>query len=242
MSTFKDILADMSSVLFPSLCPICGDELLDNEHFFCTACRFRAPQTNFCRNADNPMTRRLEGLLPVERASAFIWFIDGSPWQDFIHRFKYSDRWLYARQIGEWFGSELAESGLYNDIDLVVPIPLHPIKRMKRTYNQSEYLADGVAAALGAKVDRHSVIRHVNNSSQTTRSEHERWENVEEIFSVRRPDALRNKHILLVDDVFTTGATIVSCGNAIIRALGQDNVRISVATLATTQRSMAIDK
>lgn len=242
MSMFKEIVQSVLGLFFPPECPVCGDLLADNEHFICTACRFRAPLTNFWREADNPMTRRMDGLLPVHRAAAFLWFIDGSSWQQLIHRFKYSGKWLYARRLGEWFGHELADSGLYGDVDVVVPVPLHWRKRIRRGYNQAEYIADGIASSLGVKVDRHSVLRRVNNPSQTRNSAIERWENVDGIFGVRNPDALRGKHILLVDDVFTTGATMVSCGSAIADALGADNVRISIATIAVTQRSMAIDR
>lgn len=242
MSTFSEISDALLSVLLPPHCPACGVLLAQNEYFLCTECRFKAPLTRFWREAANPMTQRFEGLLPVERASAFMWFIEGSVWQRLIHNFKYHDCWFYATRFGEWYGGELADSGLYDDVDLVVPIPLHWCKRIKRRYNQSEYLADGIAKALGVKVDRRSVVRTVNNPSQTRNHAHERWDNVEGIFGVRRPEALKGKHILLVDDVFTTGATIISCGTAIIKALGEENVRLSVATLAATQRSMSLDR
>ena len=242
MSMLRRILGDMFGLFFPPQCPVCGDLLADNEHFICTACRFRAPLTNFWKDADNPMIRRMDGLLPVENAAAFWWFIDGSDWQRIIHRFKYAGRWRFARRIGEWFGSELAESGTFSNIDIIVPVPLHWRKRIRRGYNQSEYIADGIAEALGAKVDRRSVRRRVNNPSQARNSANERWDNVDGIFAVRNAEALRGKHILLVDDVFTTGATMVSCGTAIIEALGAENVRLSIATVAITQRSMAIDR
>ena len=239
---FSDTLGWLTEALFPRVCPVCGDRLLPAEYFVCTACRFAVPMTGFCREASNPMTRRLEGLLPVERAAAFMWFVDGSRWQRLIHDFKYSGKWLYARRLGEWFGSEMADSGLWHDIDAVVPVPLHWRKRMSRGYNQSEYIADGIASALGTKVDRRSVVRRVNNPSQTRNSALERWENVDGIFGVRNPEALKGRHLLLVDDVFTTGATLVSCGSAIIEAVGSENVRLSLATSAVTQRSMAIDR
>lgn len=241
MSMFRQLLEDVTGVFFPRECPVCGDLLADNEYFVCTACRFRAPMTRFWLCADNPMVRRMDGLLPVRNASAFLWYVDGSAWQRLIHRFKYSGRWLYARRIGEWFGSELADSGLYSDVDVVIPVPLHWRKRISRGYNQAEYIADGVASAIGAEVDRRSVMRRVNNPSQTRNSARERWENVEGVFAVRNPEALRGKHILLVDDVFTTGATMVSCGSAILQSVGGE-ATLSIATIAVTQHSMAIDK
>lgn len=232
----------LANLIFPPVCPLCNDLLADNERFVCTGCRFRAPLTMFWEQPDNPMTRRLDGLLPVRHASALLWFIHGSKWQFIIHQFKYKGQWRYAYLLGEWFGSRMAESGLYADVDVVVPVPLHWAKRLWRSYNQAEYIADGIASALGVKVDRRSVVRRVNNPSQTRNSANERWNNVDGIFAVRNPEALRGKHILLVDDVFTTGATMVSCGTAIIKSLGLEDVRISIATIAVTQNSMAMDR
>lgn len=241
MSMLRRIAGDILGLLFPRICPVCGDLLVDNERFICTACRYRAPLTDFCNLAENPMTERLAGLLPARNASAFLWYIPDSGWQRMIHSFKYDGKWLYARRIGEWFGSQLADSGLYGDIDLIVPVPLHWRKRLRRGYNQSEYIADGIASAMGVEVDRRSVVRRINNPSQTRRTAVDRWNNVEGIFSVRRPEALRGKHILIVDDVFTTGATIIECGSAILASVGGDAV-LSVATIAVSQHHMAFDR
>lgn len=240
MSMLKRILTDIFHLFFPPVCPVCDGDMTEGEHFICTSCRMRAPLTGLCDEADNPMVRRLDGLLPVERASAMIWFIDGSGWQQMIHSFKYGGKWRYARLAGEWYGAQLRRSGLYDDIDVIVPVPLHYRKRLRRGYNQSEYLADGIASALGVKVERRCVVRCKNNPSQTSNTAAERWRNVEGIFHVRNAGPLRGKHILLVDDVFTTGATIVSCGEEILRSV--EGARLSVATLAVTQRSMALDR
>lgn len=241
MSTFRDIIESMAGIIFPPRCPVCGQALAGTELFICTSCRYRAPLTDMWRTADNPMLNRLEGLLPVAHASAFMWYVDNSSWRRLVHDFKYRDKWFYATRLGRWFGSELADSGNYSGIDVVVPVPLHWRKRLRRGYNQSEYLADGIAAALGAKVDRRSVRRRVHTPSQTTNTANERWNNVEGIFEVRHPEALRGKHILLVDDVFTTGATMVSCGTAILQALGSENVKLSIATIAATKHMMAAE-
>ena len=242
MSMLKTIVNDIADFIFPPVCPACGEELARTEHFVCTACRFRAPLTNLWMEADNPMVRRLDGLLPVEHASALMWFIDGSPWQEIIHQFKYAGKWRYARELGEWYGALLADTTTGGDVDVVVPVPLHWRRRISRGYNQSELIADGIASMLGVKVDSRSLCRHVNNPSQTLGNADYRWKNADGIFSVRNPQALYGKHLLLVDDIFTTGATMVSCGSAIVKSLGADNVKISIATIAVTQRSMAIDK
>jgi ComF family protein len=133
--------------------------------------------------------------------------------------------------MGRWYGEVLRESGEYDDVDVIVPIPLHPKKILKRGYNQSFYIAKGIAKELGSVVDSRSVKRVVNNPSQTTKSGTMRWQNVERIFRVSHPEHLHGKHILIVDDVLTTGATISSCVTA-ISALVPD-CRISIASLAT---------
>lgn len=228
---------DLSSLIFPTLCPVCGSMMSDGERFVCTACRYRIPMTGFCREADNPMWRRFWGLVPVERAAALFWFIEGSQWRRLIHDFKYGGKWVSALHLGRWLGAELAAGGLFADADVVVPIPLHWRKRLARGYNQSEYIAEGVAHSLGIPCDFRSVRRRVNNPSQTQQRHGERWDNVAGIFAVRRPERLRGKHVLLVDDVFTTGATVISCAEAIVEACGGD-VRVSVATLAVSRKML----
>jgi ComF family protein len=155
-----------------------------------------------------------------------------------VHRFKYGGEWRAAYDMGRWYGAELRESGLYADVDVVVPVPLHLGRRLWRGYNQSEYIARGIARELGVEVDARSVRRHRYNSSQTSQRADERWDNVEGIFRVKRPERLHGKHILLVDDVFTTGATIMSLGSTILSAV--ENVRLSVAVLATSRHSLRL--
>jgi ComF family protein len=174
--------------------------------------------------------------MPVERAAAFLWYVEGSQWREAIHRFKYGNMWRTAYNLGRWYGAYLKQSGLYDDVDAVVPVPLHWWRRLTRGYNQSEYLADGIAKCLGAKVERRAIYRSRYNRTQTSRSHSERWQNVEGIFAVRNAERLQGRHILLVDDVFTTGATIMSLGETILAAA--PDARLSVATLAATPRSL----
>lgn len=238
MSIFCDIsgvVLDAMSLFMPRTCLICGRPLLENEGSVCILCRYNIPLTGFAKRKDNPVKLIFENMMPVESATAMFWFIGGTEWQRVIHKFKYSGRWFFAQKMGEWLGEELRDSGNFDDVDLIIPIPLHFRRRLMRGYNQSEQLALGVGRKLGVKCDFGSVRRCVYNDSQTSKIDVERWDNVEEIFEVRNAKRLRGRHILLVDDVITTGATISSCATTIIRACEGD-VRISVASLAVSRR------
>lgn len=238
MSILCDISAialDVASLFMPRSCLACGRVLLEGEESVCLACRYNIPLTNYAKNKENPVKLLFDNVLPVESAMAMFWFVGGTEWQRIIHNFKYHGRWYFAQKMGEWLGEELTDSGNFEDIDLIIPIPLHFRRRLRRGYNQSEQLAIGVARKMGVAYDFRAVRRHLYNESQTLKSRTERWDNVEEIFEVRRAERLRGRHILLVDDVLTTGATITSCASAIIKACGGD-VRISVASLAVSRR------
>ena len=147
-------------------------------------------------------------------------------------------RRCWAREMGAWYGRYLRESGLYDDVEVVVPLPLHPFKRCRRGYNQSEYIAEGIAAQLGVEVDRRSVSRVRNTASQALKLRRERAGNVEDAFAVCRPERLAGRHVLLVDDVMTTGSTLLSCASAILR--DAPGCRISIAALAVSQRELGV--
>ncbi len=238
MSTLSDFVDDLLALLFPPHCAVCGELLTDGEQAVCTLCRTMAPLTDYPQRIDNPVRQRCLAQIPVERASGFIFFTEGSGWRDLIHSFKYRGRWRLARALGHWYGSALRRSGLYDTVDVVVPLPLHPMKRMRRGYNQSEYIADGIAAELGVGVERSNVFRRRNTPSQTRLPRRERARNVVDAFAVKHPERLAGCHILLVDDVMTTGATLISCAQAIRAAV--PDCRISIAALAVLRHEMGI--
>lgn len=238
MSILNDLVRDLMSLLSPPRCPVCGEPLARGEHVVCTYCRATAPLTGFWHEADNPVFRKFWGLVPIERASGFLFFVHGSGWRNLIHGFKYRAAWRSARAMGEWYGRCLKESGLYDDVDLVVPLPLHPLKRIRRGYNQSEYIAEGIAAQLGVGIDRRSVRRRRNTAAQTLKPRRERARNVEDAFAVRRPGQLEGRHILLIDDVLTTGSTLASCAAEILRAVPA--CRVSIAALAVSKHELGM--
>ena len=229
-------LKDISRLFFPRVCAACGCVLPETGGLICNACRWKMPLTGFCERAQNPVKEKLHPLLPVVNACSFFFFVNGSDFRSLIHTFKYRGGWRIAEQMGRWFGEEMAGSGLYGDIDLIVPVPLHIRKRLRRGYNQSEYIANGISKAISVPVSAGSVVRDRYSQSQTERKKSERWDNVHGIFSVPDPEKLRGKHILLVDDVLTTGATLVSCGEAILNAV--EDCRLSIATLAVSKNEL----
>ena len=235
LSDISGVVLDVASLFMPRTCLACGRVLLENEGCICLACRYNMPLTNFSKRRENPVKLLFENTLSVEMATSMFWFVGGTEWQRIIHNFKYYGRWYFAQKMGEWLGEELLSSGNFDDIDLIIPIPLHYRRRLRRGYNQSEQLALGIGRKMGVKCDFRSVCRHLYNDSQTSKHRFERWENVEDIFEVRNAKKLRGRHILLVDDVLTTGATMISCASTIFKACDGD-VRISIATLSVSRQ------
>lgn len=236
MSILSDLALDLVSLFAPRTCPVCGGELSRDAIAVCSMCEISAPLTNLWEQQDNAMTERFWGIIPVERAAALFWWIEGSQWRESVHRFKYAGAWLTAYNMGRWLGILMRQSGNFDNIDLVLPVPLHWLRRLQRGYNQSEYIARGIAAELGAKLDTRSLRRYRYNRTQTSQSATERWNNVEGIFRVARPERLKGRSVLIVDDVFTTGATIMSLGETILKTV--PDCRLSVATLAVSRHSL----
>lgn len=232
----SDILRDVASLVAPRLCPVCGKALGDDELVVCTLCEITSPLTYLWQERDNAMTLALRDIMPVETAAALVWYVARTPWSRVVHSFKYKGKWLLAYNLGRWFGRILRSSGNFDDIDVVIPVPLHWARRLWRGYNQSEYLARGIARELGVKADLRSVKRSRYNRAQVSKSHSERWGNMAGVFEVRRPKSLQGKHILLVDDVFTTGATMISLGQALLSSVA--DCRLSVVTLSSAHRQL----
>lgn len=232
MLMLGNIVHSLKGLIFGSGCMICGSHIDASVHGICMSCRYNIPLTNYWLKDENPVKERFAGIVPIVHGSSFLFYQEGSQWREAIHQFKYSGKWKIARELGRWYGAELKASGIYDDVDVIVPIPLHPIKHIKRGYNQSSYIAEGIAKSMGIKVYHSAVRRRRNNPPQAQCNFNQRWENVDTLFKVANMKALAGKHILLVDDVLTTGATITSCAQTILHTL--PNCRISIATLAVT--------
>jgi ComF family protein len=179
--------------------------------------------------SENPVAQLFWGRCFIERAAAFSFFNKGSRIRNLIHNLKYKGIKELGYELGRIYGLSLKSSGFTVDIDLIIPVPLHPSKKRIRGFNQSDTISSGIADATGLPVDTNCLARTTVSATQTRRSRIERWTNVEGIFCVTDPGIIRYKHILLVDDVITTGSTIESCANELLKV---DGVKVSVVALA----------
>lgn len=229
MSYFYDFWDDFLSLLFPRLCYACGNHLLRNEYLICTECYVVIPRTNYHLEKDNPVEQLFWGRCLLERAAAFSYYNKGSRIRNLIHNLKYKGIREVGYELGKIYGLSLNSSDFMKDIDMIIPVPLHPAKERIRGFNQSEIISRGIADATILSVENKILERITVSATQTKRSRYERWTNVEGIFSVRDPKMIAGKHVLLVDDVITTGSTIESCTNELLKA---DGVKVSVVALA----------
>ena len=220
---------DFISLLFPRLCYGCGTHLLRNEYLICTECFVVIPRTGYHTVEDNPVAQLFWGRCKIEKAAAFSYYNKGSRIRKLIHNLKYKGIKEIGYELGRIYGLSLTTSGFTNDIDLIIPVPLHPSKKRIRGFNQSETISMGIADSTRLPVDIRSLTRKIVSATQTKRSRYERWTNVEGIFQVADSMAITGKHVLLVDDVITTGSTIESCTNELLKIEG---VKVSVVALA----------
>ena len=223
------LIDDFISLLFPRICAACGNSLWKQEETVCLSCEFHLPRTNFHLSLENPVSRLFWGRVNLESAAAYVYFNKGNRVQRLIHQLKYKGRKDIGIYLGRQYGQYLKYSPFFQTAQLIVPVPLHIRKLMQRGYNQSEQIAIGLGESMKIPVDPDAICRRKETETQTKKSRFRRWQNVAEVFEVKDPGSLEMKHVLLVDDVMTTGATLESC----IRVLSPiPGIRISVATIA----------
>lgn len=226
---WRELCHGLLHLLYPSLCAGCDADLPSPQHCFCIRCQHRLQPTELHLHAENEFTNRFWGRLPLESGAAMYYFNRKSPVQRALHRLKYKNQPDIGIRIGRRYGLILAGSPLFQQIEAIVPVPLHPRKERLRGYNQSLMLAQGMAEPLGVPVLHNVLFRRQFSESQTRKKRMERFENVGEVFDVHKPEYIRGKHLLVVDDVLTTGATLEACGQVL---LGVEGVRLSMATIA----------
>jgi ComF family protein len=229
MKAVHAVLDDLIGLLYPNLCLACSKNLPNRDAIICLSCQVNLPQTHFHLEKENPFTERFWGRLSLESGAALYHFVKGGRVQELLHQLKYEGKREIGIKLGEWYGRQLLESPFFKDIDVIVPVPLHPRKERFRGYNQAAMFAQGIAETMDKPWLKDGLIRPVFTETQTQKSRAERLENVSEVFQAGNAKKLEGKHILLVDDVMTTGATMEACGTKILAMSG---TRLSMATIA----------
>jgi ComF family protein len=225
-------IKDFFAFLFPESCVACSKVLNFSEDAVCLHCLTELAYVRFHDNPENPIEKTFWGRIPVEQATALLYFSKKGRTQKLLHALKYQNRTEIGYLFGKILGRTLIESQRFKHIDMVIPVPLHKNKLRKRGYNQCFYIVEGIVSITGWQSDYVSLQRINNNETQTKKSRMARWLNVEETFAVVRSENLKNKHILLIDDVLTTGSTLEACARKILAVEG---TKVSIATVALTR-------
>lgn len=224
-----EVFNHLIGLFFPNLCLICGEGLVSGEEQLCLNCLNELPKTNFHMVKDNPVEKRFWGKVRIESASSYFFFQKGSDFQKLIHELKYRGNKEIGVILGKYAAVDLIQSESFNSVDMIIPVPLHKKKYAKRGYNQSEQIGIGISKIMEKPLSTNNLYRKIESTTQTKKSVYERFENTRGIFGVKKPNEVAEKHILLIDDVLTTGSTLEACIHALQQA---ENVKISVFTLA----------
>lgn len=223
-------LQSLTGLLYPNLCAVCGTPLVKGEEIMCTGCSYGMPKTRNWHEPDNMVAKIFWGRVYLQHACSFVYFRKGSRYQKLLHKLKYAGRKDIGRYLGRQFGYELTTVDPFKDISAIIPVPLHPKKQRKRGYNQSEWISLGLSDVLNRPVVTDLLKRAVFTETQTRKGRMERWENVSDVFVVDSSNGFAERaHLLLVDDVVTTGATLEACAQVLVE---KGNYRVSIATIA----------
>ncbi|MFD0863415.1 ComF family protein [Sungkyunkwania multivorans] len=226
-----NILNNILSVFFPEVCLACKHALISNEKHICTTCRHELPQTEYHAIKNNSTAKVLYGRVRVENATSLFFFQKDSRVQQLMHLLKYKGHEEISFLLGKWLGAQLKEVPYFDEIDIVIPVPLHPRRQRKRGYNQVTGFGKELSSMLNSTFDDSILYRTRFTKKMVFKKRLDRWQSLENSFQLTDESSLVGKHILLVDDVITTGATLESCANALLKVPG---VKISVATMAIT--------
>jgi ComF family protein len=215
-------------LVFPQVCEGCGTDVVDDHELLCLKCLGSLPKTEFHFHSSNIVEKMFWGRLPLREASAQYYFTKESMMQHLMHELKYKGNKELGIYLGNLMGLALEQTNRFSTIDALIPLPLFPSKEKKRGYNQASVLCYGISEIIGKPVLENVVIRTTHTETQTRKNRVARWQNMEGRFLLKDPSGLENKHVLLVDDVITTGASLEACGKEILKAKG---VGLSICTL-----------
>jgi ComF family protein len=225
-------LSDFISLFFPRYCLACSESMVKGEEIICTNCLLELPKTNYHLQQGNPIEEKLFGRIPIKHGWAFLKFKKRGIVQQLLHQLKYNNHSEIGVVLGKVFGKILSDSGFGQSFELIVPVPLHHSRMLKRGYNQSSKFAEGLSSSLKIPWDESITIRRDKTTTQTKKSRMQRWENVKDAFAISQNITISGKRILLVDDVITTGATLEACGQQLLAA---GCAQLSIAVIADAQ-------
>ncbi len=231
MNLLKQFAEGFSQIIFPHTCLGCSSDVLLKDELLCTQCKTELPYTNFFEISPNPIEKIFYGRLKIEHAAANFFFTKESLLQHLIFQLKYKGNKEAGYYLGQLLGIELKKSVHFQNIDAIIPLPLNEKKQFKRGYNQAAVICEGIGEVWQKPILQNIIERIVFTETQTHENRIQRWQNMVGVFKVIQPELVENKHILLVDDVITTGATLESCGTEILQIR---NTKLSIVTVAYT--------
>ena len=223
------MIKNLLNLFFPKVCFGCSHLLSDNEDSLCTKCRHDLPITNYHFNNDDALEKIFYGRAKIDHATALLNFEKKGIVQHLLHNLKYKGHEDIGTFLGKWLGHELATVQAYQNIDVVIPVPLHRKKLKHRGYNQVAKFGIEIAKALNANYNDSVLVKITNTKTQVFKKRIARWNSDNEVFTIVNSSSINGKHILLVDDIITTGATIEACVNVLNKA---QNIKISIASMA----------
>lgn len=226
------MVKNLLNIFFPEICYACSDVLSDNEDEFCTSCRHQLPVTDFHLQKDNLVEKVFFGRVKLEAATALFRFHKKGVVQNLIHNLKYKGRRKIGSTLGKWLGQSLSVEDRFKSVQVVIPVPIHAKKLKERGFNQVAPFAKEIARKLNIRYSDDILVKTTSTTSQVFKKRFARWQDSDSVFSLQNSHEIEGKHILLVDDIVTTGATIEACAQVLQQA---DKVKISVATMAIAQ-------
>jgi ComF family protein len=229
--TATNLIHSFSHLFFPHICSGCGSDLINDGQLICLQCSESLSTTQFAAHQNNPVEKIFRGRIDITNAMGLLYFTKDSVLQNLLHEFKYRGKKEIGFYFGKMMGNALIKSNLYNNIDALIPLPLFSSKEKIRGYNQATVLCEGINEVMNVPVLKNTIIRATATETQTRKNRIERWQNIEGKFEVKDSTSIQNKHILLIDDVVTTGATLESCAMELLRVEG---TKVSIGTLAYT--------